>query len=465
MSMPLRHALCALGAFACGQPVPKGRADTAAPPPEAPESVAPDAPDLDTWSPPLAGVEMSWLSPPLDEPQDECVESCVSVDIRSAGHPLSELTVTFEMENYGFLGMAETDAAGTATLCITGLPAGVQNVAATTRFEGEEVQLIRPVEVRPFGLSFGISKPLDPLRAVPWVPTLERHPNNPVLGSDGPDSWDAMGAIMPTVVKTDAGYFMYYAGTSTADYSIGVATSEDGLSWTKYLDNPIFGPGGEAHPWRRYAVNSPMALHVDGRIQLWFSGRQEETGNIGIGLAESLDGLTFSEVSANPVFAADPANADWEGEAVAHPSVLLRDGVYEMWYSTGLHRIGYAISTNGSDWTRYCGGPVLSGDQADWENGVVKAAEVTMVDDTYLMTFSAGEPGAFRVGWAASNDGIRWVTSGSPILTEQEGSEWEDLSVVGAAWRMEDDVLTTWYSGTAARGTSVGVATATWSER
>ena len=88
-----------------------------------------------------------------------------------------------------------------------------------------------------------------------------------------------------------------------------------------------------------------------------------------------------------------------------------------------------------------------------------------MVDDTYLMTVSAGEPGAFRVGWAASNDGIRWVTSGSPILTEQEGSEWEDLSVVGAAWRMEDDVLTTWYSGTAARGTSVGVATATWSER
>ena len=61
-------------------------------------------------------------------------------------------------------------------------------------------------------------------------------------GNDG--SWDQFAVREPSVMQTNDGYRMYYAGATKNRSMIGMATSEDGVSWTKFkdpsLDDPAF---------------------------------------------------------------------------------------------------------------------------------------------------------------------------------------------------------------------------------
>jgi predicted GH43/DUF377 family glycosyl hydrolase len=453
----------ALLSLSCGEPMKAPRAGEGSPIDSGSEDPGSDTDDSgDSGQPSAPAWVMQWAGPDPELPVDECAETCLSVALHFDSLPQAGLEVVFEQEGFGVLGSGVSDADGIATMCVNALAVGMGQVAATLRASDSLVRIYQQMEVRPFGYAYGLDKPFGSLPTLAGVADFERYPDNPVLEQGEEGSWDDRGVIMPSVVHTDEGYFMYFAGAEFGVYSIGVATSEDGLEWTKYHDNPIFGPGGDTHPWRGYATNGPAALEVDGRMQLWLSGRSAEYASMTIGLAESYDGLTFAEHPDNPVFEPDPANADWEGDAVAHPSVTYRDAVYEMWYSTGLHRIGYAISTDGVDWQRYCSGPVMEGDPYSWDLGQVKAAEVVYKDGLYLMTYSGGGSGAFRVGWAISMDGIRWVTAEEPILEPVTESDWESRSVLAAALSMDEGQLRVWYSGTAMRGSSIGVADAPW---
>jgi hypothetical protein len=61
---------------------------------------------------------------------------------------------------------------------------------------------------------------------------------DPVLLAGGEDAWDRGGVSWPSVVPTDTGYAMYFAGyRGQFDKSmIGLAFSPDGLQWEKYDD-------------------------------------------------------------------------------------------------------------------------------------------------------------------------------------------------------------------------------------
>jgi predicted GH43/DUF377 family glycosyl hydrolase len=68
----------------------------------------------------------------------------------------------------------------------------------------------------------------------PWAPDAE-----PVLNPGSEGSWDDLRVSSPRVVKTDDGYRMYYSGSQKSNglYTrIGMATSTDGIQWTKYND-------------------------------------------------------------------------------------------------------------------------------------------------------------------------------------------------------------------------------------
>lgn len=64
-------------------------------------------------------------------------------------------------------------------------------------------------------------------------------------GSSG--TWDDGQIWAPSVVEHDGTYYMFYAGTDTAtggDQKIGLATSTDLYTWTKYSSNPVLDCGG-----------------------------------------------------------------------------------------------------------------------------------------------------------------------------------------------------------------------------
>ncbi|MBI4529951.1 MAG: hypothetical protein HY709_00360, partial [Candidatus Latescibacteria bacterium] len=64
---------------------------------------------------------------------------------------------------------------------------------------------------------------------------------NPVLDKGSPGAWDADDAAYGTVYQDANGYhFWYSGGMADVHEGIGYASSNDGKTWTKDLNNPIF---------------------------------------------------------------------------------------------------------------------------------------------------------------------------------------------------------------------------------
>jgi len=58
------------------------------------------------------------------------------------------------------------------------------------------------------------------------------------------NGWDSRGIHHPVVLKNDGIYYMYYSGWDTSpQWHLGVATSTDGYTWTRYAENPVLSCG------------------------------------------------------------------------------------------------------------------------------------------------------------------------------------------------------------------------------
>jgi len=94
-------------------------------------------------------------------------------------------------------------------------------------------------------------------------------------------------------------FVFYYMGTSGLDESIGLAVSNDGINWTKDATNPIFHKD-DGVTWRNKRTYTPVVI----ADQMWFSGRDVDTGVYAIGYATapctpvSIDYLTEGSLLA-----------------------------------------------------------------------------------------------------------------------------------------------------------------------
>ncbi|MFH1004246.1 MAG: T9SS type A sorting domain-containing protein, partial [Bacteroidota bacterium] len=195
-----------------------------------------------------------------------------------------------------------------------------------------------------------------------------KYAGNPVLNIGSPGQWDDEWLDTPEILWDDNEFKLYYYGdsvymTGAVNASIGLATSQDGINWTK---QGIVLQKGNADDWDGNFIESPALYHdpSSGVYALWYSA-QDTVGWIKIGLAVSADGVNWIKDTANPCLENGVFNS-WDDMFVAMPSVIRSEGVFEMWYS-GVKwatqydsvRVGYAVSLNGKDWIKYPGNPVL----------------------------------------------------------------------------------------------------------
>jgi hypothetical protein len=114
----------------------------------------------------------------------------------------------------------------------------------------------------------------------------------PVFGPSGdPDRFDARGVSTRSVIPWQGGWLMAYEALPVGDaphFSIGLATSPDGLRWERL---PGAGPGGCAVPrgdpgaWDALAIGTPWLLPMpDGSLRLYYVGFDEQV-ETGIGMA------------------------------------------------------------------------------------------------------------------------------------------------------------------------------------
>ena len=169
----------------------------------------------------------------------------------------------------------------------------------------------------------------------------------PVLSPDVSPAWDSVGVLSPCVVYDGASYRMWYAAAADeagAGLGIGIATSPDGVTWTKSPQNPVLLPGSPGAP-DHDGVGSAWVLQDGKSFRMWYAG-----WNAGIATlcyASSADGLQWTKYSGNPVLGNGPSGT-WDSRGVFTPSVLLEGGTFRMWMAGrndgNQPQIGYATN-------------------------------------------------------------------------------------------------------------------------
>jgi predicted GH43/DUF377 family glycosyl hydrolase len=248
-----------------------------------------------------------------------------------------------------------------------------------------------------FGTSFVISRAIS-LDGQEWYASMK----NPAyrVATNGFDN----SVRTPSVIRDSTGYKMYYTGQNLNSYAIGLATSADGKSWQRFSNSPILKPD-IASKWDSLGQAFCSVYFADTTYFMWFAGGDGLHG--GIGLAKSSDGIHWTEVHGNPVFAA--STTGWDSGYVSGPCVVKAGNTFYMFYGgapipgAANFSIGLATSQDGIHWLRYGTAPVLT-TGTGWEGVTLGNVSVVYRNGTFHMWYSAlsSLTGHWQLGYATS---------------------------------------------------------------
>jgi hypothetical protein len=220
----------------------------------------------------------------------------------------------------------------------------------------------------------------------------EVYSGNPVLTVGVPGSWDEQESDGPTVIKDGSTYKMWYHGCDAGNLkcSVGYATSNDGITWSKYVANPVLEPAMEG--WDASGLLWPRVIKNGITYHMWYISDGK------LGYATSLDGIHWNKYAGNPVL-----SEGWDGPLIGPPGILLEAGTYKMWLHSGsaaggTRGIGYAESTDGIHWNQPITNPLLQHGEAgviieaDYEYDQVRAFTLANVE----VTITVSDPGGVK---------------------------------------------------------------------
>lgn len=255
-----------------------------------------------------------------------------------------------------------------------------------------------------------------------------------VLKAGTSSSWEAYVSRV-SVVYDGSSFKMWYTGADNSSYgyeSIGLATSTDGITWTRHIGNPVF-KRGSAGQFDADSVFYPWVIHEGNQYKMWYTGAHILTYAIvgSIGYATSPDGINWTRSGA--VLTAGPSGS-WDDYSVSFQSVISTPSGYYMYYrgasSSGDVHTGLATSGDGVHWTRK---GQIHLPYATWDQYEIQyVGGVTNLGNVHLMGY-AGIPASSRagqIGFATSTDGVNWTPyAANPVITYGNGTSWDCCGV------------------------------------
>lgn len=235
----------------------------------------------------------------------------------------------------------------------------------------------------------------------------------------------AADILIQAGLTTQVALTLQPTGSGTGDVFIQVIWGTP-PRWVDYYLNPILRKSSNGYDM--YGVWQPKIIIENGSFKMWYTN-MGASGVGAVGYAVSSNGLEWTKPVIQPVLLAGTPSA-WDSYSVSAGPVIKVDNIYRMYYTgnsgnDSKSHIGLATSPDGIVWTKF-GSPVLmAGNTYDYQ---IAATDIIKVNSLYYLYYSAKNFPYYYVCLATSSDGINWNKHPqNPILTASE--TWEGSGV------------------------------------
>jgi len=259
--------------------------------------------------------------------------SCLTNFVRNASNPLMSPTLDWEGTNIGDFVVIEE--ATELRMYYTGFATTIKN-------------------------AIGLATSPKTYPPTTWTKQGAVFTPNPASGQ-----WDSGYIRLGNIFKVDSTYYLYYQGAPNigggGTSQIGLATSTDGISFTRSASNPILVPSGD-----EIQLEDPTVIRVDATHWYMYYNWRTSTDTLpGIRVATSSDGVTWTKVSGNVLDRG--ASGQWDDTYIEHSQIYYIGGkyvlIYEGYGGSGNEPWKHGMAYNTSPttaFTKYSGNPFFS---------------------------------------------------------------------------------------------------------
>ena len=225
--------------------------------------------------------------------------------------------------------------------------------------------------------------------------------------------------------RAASGFIAAYNGTDAqgTDYRIGIAYSDDRYNWVKAANNPILSPVPAT--WEHDNTKDPSLLLVNGIYYLYYTGFNA-ANTTQIGLATSLDGINWTKYADNPVITfADTNNIPRFSVAYYDEAETDAAKRWKIWYTDENYDIGYAYSSDGYTWTKFSGNPVLErGAGGQWDDSNIFPGIIYYDSGTFYLYYGGKDGTDWLLGLATFTDpeGAYTKSGNNPLISNKNAA-------------------------------------------
>ncbi len=242
-----------------------------------------------------------------------------------------------------------------------------------------------------------------PTELTRWEPLTPQ----PVFSGAGPGHWDLRIRERGYVLKDGDQWRMWYTGYDGDRGGLkmlGLATSTDGLTWTRSPQNPLH---------REHWVEDVCVVSDNGKLYMFAEGFLDR-----VHLLTSADGLNWTRQGILDVRLAD--GTPIPRGPFGTPTAWVENGIWHLFYERRDAGVWLAKSTDLKVWTNVQDQPVLSPGPADYDHDLIAMNQILRHKGRYYAVYHGAKadrsPALWSTALAASDDLIHWQKyPGNPL--------------------------------------------------
>jgi hypothetical protein len=251
---------------------------------------------------------------------------------------------------------------------------------------------------------------------------------DPVFSS-APGHWDAKIRERGWVLKEESGWKLWYTGYDPDQQppmmSLGLATSQDGIAWTRSPENPIVSD---------YWVEDMMVVKQGDKYFMFAESAENQSQ-----LMKSRDGIHWDRMGNLDVRMTNGQSIP--AGPIGTPTAFFEDGVWNLFYERRDAGIWLARSIDMKIWMNVSDDPLILPGPEDYDSLMIAMNQVVQVDDKYVAvmhgTSTPEKPRQWCTYLVTSPDLVHWTKDPrGPLRPLSENKSSGQLVQDGNYWRL-----------------------------